>query len=689
MAKHLHLDWETRSDLDLVKLGLHIYARGRNTDIVCGCYAFDDGPVCAWRPGQKVPQAVTDHIESGGEVWAHSAEFEQELCNNVAIRKYGWPYIYTSQLVCTKTMAFAMALPATLAGCAVALGIKERKDLEGSRLMQQMCRPKEITDFGDYIWWDSEDKIQRLIQYCQQDVEVERAIGKKMMRLSAYERKVWELDQVINQRGISIDFDAVHSAYQIVAMEKERLDKEILKISNGQISSCSKVEQIKKFLAKEQGLGEIKSIAKAELAAMLGDPTTPDICRSILELREQAGKASTAKLEAMLTAVSQDKRIRGCFQYSGANTRRWAGRRVQFHNLKRPSLKQTEIDEIFELIKLEPEEARARIGITYGSPISVLGDCIRGFLKAPEGHDYIACDYSAIEARVLAWLANEEATLKVFHNKQCAYIAAAANIFQTPQSEVTPDRRQVGKVAVLALGYGGGVGALQAMARGYGVKMAPAAAELISRADKSQLEWAEKRYADSELGLDHAEFMASELTKMNWRLANPNIVSFWSELETAAMNAVTTPGQQFTAGPIRFICKNNFLWCRLPSSGVISYPYPRIEKIETPWGAKRDGLTYMSEDSQTKTWKRFKTFGGSLAENVTQAVARDLLADAMLRLEAKNYPVILHVHDEIVCEKKIGDGSVQEMAGLMCVLPDWAKGLPIEAGGWRNVRYKK
>lgn len=685
----LHLDFETRSDLDLPAVGLHNYAKGRNTDIMCACFAFDDEQVYLWLPGMPVPPRLIRHIELGGEVHAHNATFEQELCNNVGTRKHGWPHIYTDQLVCTMARAYAMGLPGSLAFASGALGVAEQKDMAGRRLMLQYSQPKHVDVTGKIVWWDDPDGLKRLWEYCRQDVIVEREIGRRMMKLSPYEQKVWQIDQVINARGIAVDTPAVLAAISIMESEKIRLIKEIQDVSGNRIASTNAVQQIKTYLSS-RGVAVGDSLAKGDVVDLLAKPL-PEDCRRVLEIRKEAGKSSTAKLDAMLAGAStQDNRLRGMFQYSGANTRRWAGRRVQLQNLPRPKINGTLIDGVINGLK--DGLTASEVDALYGPPMDILSNCLRGFLVATSGHNLLCSDFASIEARVIAWLAGEEKALEIFKTHGKIYEFAAGRIFSKPFENVSDGERQVGKVAVLALGYGGGVGAFRTMAKGYGVDISRAFDSLCTLATPDQRAWVEEQFRANRKRYDditREEYVASDLTKTFWRLANPNIVQFWKDLESTAINAVKEPGSRFVteSGNVRFKVSGSFLWCQLPSSGVLCYPYPEIKAVKTPWLETKPALTYMTEVE--KKWVRTKTYGGSLAENVTQAVARDLLADALLRLESRGFPVVMHAHDEVVCELPHGQGSIEVMSQIMCEIPVWAKGLPIKASGWTGKRYRK
>lgn len=304
---------------------------------------------------------------------------------------------------------------------------------------------------------------------------------------------------------------------------------------------------------------------------------------------------------------------------------------------------------------------KEEIDLLYGPPLSIISDCLRGFICAAPGYKFIAGDFSAIEARVIAWLAGQESVLKVFKTHGKIYEFNACRIYNKNNiKDITPEERSIGKVATLALGFQGGVAAFQHMAKAYNVTITDQTANSV---------------------------------KELWRRSNPEIVNFWYNLEDASINAVKAPGMIYKAGslnnPTKFLCKGSFLFCILPSKRYIVYPYPKIQHITTPWGAEKEALSYMGVDPKTYKWVRRNAYGGLLAENITQAVARDLLAAAMIRFEKNNYKVVMHIHDEIVSEVKENFGSIEEAKKLLCITPEWADGLPIDADCWEGRRFRK
>ena len=648
----IHLDLETRATVDLKKSGVHFYAVHPETSVWCAAYAVDDGPIRVWLPGQPCPEEIVTNVTGGGTVIAHNAQFEQLLWKGVLGPRHGWPEPHPRQWRCTMAMALAMSLPAALGDAAAAVGLAHDKDMHGRRLMLQMCKPRSIAADGTVTWWDDAARLSRLIEYCKQDVEVERALAKRLLPLRPQEQELWWLDPEINRRGVCVDIDTVHAAQKVVDAVLLRLNREMRDVTGGAVQACSNAGQLTAWL-RLRGL-PADSVAKAALPEFLEDPELPADVRRAIELRQEAARSSTAKLTAMTSVAGEDGRARGLFQYHAASTGRWGGRLIQVQNLPRGELKPAEVQEALGLIMAGDVDL---IDMLYGPPMGVLASCLRGLIQAAPGHELLTADFAAIEARVVAWLAGEERVLEVFRGDGKIYEHAAAGIYNVPMEQVTKDQRFIGKVSSLGLGFGGGVGAFKAMARNYGVEIADAKAEEIKNA---------------------------------WRAANPRIVRFWRDLEDAAIEAVRNPGARVSAGKyIVFRVAGRFLWCRLPSSRTLCYPYPKIVEKAVPWGGTQPTLAFKGVNSLTKKWEEQNTYSGKICENLTQAVARDLLAEAMLRVEKAGYPVVMSCHDELVSEVPRGSGCTKEFIRIMCTVPDWAGGLPIAAEGYRAERYRK
>lgn len=359
---HIHFDFETRSTKDLKHCGPEVYAKDPYTDVLCMAYCFDDGPIELWKLGDPAPVDLLMAVDSGASMIAHNAAFEHAIWTHVCVKKYGWPPLLLEQLYCTMTFAYSMGLPGSLENAAKALGLTQEKDMAGNRVMLQLARPRFFDKDGKPHFWHEDqessekkkewvrDKYRAMYEYCVQDVEVERLVYERCLVLSPIERETWLLDQKINNRGVQVDIESAKKAIAMIELEKRILDKEMQDVSNGRIASTSAVSQIKLYL-EEEGLGKIDSIDKASLEALLSRKDLAPDCRKVLELRKRGSKTSTSKLQAMIKGASDDGRVRGCFQYYGApSTGRWAGRRIQLHNLPRPTLKQRDINNIFEIL---------------------------------------------------------------------------------------------------------------------------------------------------------------------------------------------------------------------------------------------------------------------------------------------------------------------------------------------------
>lgn len=701
-----HIDFETRSTIDLPKTGAYIYAMHPTTDVWCMAYAFDDQPVQLWTPGNAFPAELAEHIRSGGICIAHNAAFERVIFEYVMPR-YHTPSPNLKQWRCTMAMAYAMALPGSLEEAAAAVGLQQQKDMAGRRLMLQMSRPRRqetdclncngngifYSNVGPactcLIWWDDDDRKQRLYAYCKQDIEVERMLEKRLMQLRPQEQQIWHLDQQINDRGVYIDKELCEKAMLVVDKAEDVLDREMKAVTGGMVKKCSEVSNLMKFL--HDNFYFPASLDKESISEMLGTWDLIPEVRRALEIRQEGGKTSVAKISKMLTMRADDGRMRGNLQYHGAGTGRWAARGAQLQNLPRPAIKDVP-DAIETLLKLPDPGA---ISILHGPPLSVVSDCIRGMIAAPEGFDIVAADFSNIEGRVVAWLAGEELKLNAFRaydngSGPDIYLVAASGIFGVPIAEAKP-YRQIGKVAELSLGYQGGPAAFGKMSGNYGLKIGEHYDVIWSaaRAEHKQkaLDGYEQRGAKSDMSKE--AWLAAEVIKVAWRDSNWNIVQSWYAYENAAIEAVQNPGATVAANQhVSYKVSGSFLWCRLPSGRVLCYPYPKIKEVETDWG-KKHAIVYKTVDGYTRKWGEKAFYGGLACENITQAVARDIMAEAMLRVDAAGYRPTITIHDEIVCEVPEDFGSETDFERLMVHPPVWSKGCPISAESWRGKRYRK
>lgn len=670
MGQKLHIDFETRSAVDLKVFGLDIYSHHETTDAWCLCYAFDEDQVKTWRIGEALPQEIYDHVKAGKPVVGHNVTFEFAIWNNCMRKKYGWPTLKISQCYCSMAMAYAMSLPPSLKMLARALNAKTQKDMDGHALMLSMSKPRKWVD-GKPEFWNVPERLERLIKYCINDVAAERDCEKMMVPLSESERRVWLLDQRINQRGIGVDREACEKTLALAKIVQKDLNKKIKQATEGAISETSEATAILRW-CNDNGI-PMESLKKHDMEEWLELEHLPSNVREVLEIRGDAAKISVKKLDVMLNMSLRDGRLRGQFQYHGAGPGRWSGRGVQLHNLPRPlkeykdaALQQAIIDGIRSGYLDEND-----IDNLYGPFMRVISSLVRGYLVSTSGQDFIGADLANIEGRVLAWLAGEEWKLDAFRAYDAGtgsdiYLLTAGRILKKKASEVDDDERQAyGKVPELALGYGGGVGAFQSMAVNYNVEVTNEEADEI---------------------------------KMDWRAVHPATYKFWGQLNSAAMSAVRNAGGTFYAGAkgrqIAFKVAGSFLWVKLPGGRCLCYPFPEISTVKAPWGDQIQCVTYMGVDGRAKSktkgkWVRLTTYGGYWAENVTQAVARDILVEGMFRMEDRNYPIVLHVHDENVAEVAKEYGDVKEVEELMSIVPVWAQGLPIAAKGFRGTRYRK
>ena len=457
------------------------------------------------------------------------------------------------------------------------------------------------------------------------------------------------------------------------------------------VRGVSNVAELIGFVRKH-GI-DADSVAKDQVIDLLVRDDLPPAVRRALEIRQEGAKTSTAKINAMLARRQADGRCRGGLQYHGASTGRWAARGIQLQNLPRPTMAKAEIIRAIDDLMLGDAEA---VDLIHGRPLTVVANSLRGMITAAPGNVIRAVDFSAIEARVVAWLARESRKLEAFRAFDAGtgpdlYKVAAAGIYAVPIDQVDDKRRLTGKVSELALGYQGGPGAFNKMAKGYGLDIG-AAFETIweSASTHNQIRakdgW-EQRGKQS--GMAKRKWLAAELVKLAWRQNNPAIEQLWWDVENATIEAIESPGRTTAAGKMRYRKAGSWLFCRLPSGRAISYAYPRVAWGETPWGSKKLTLFYKGVNGVTRKWEESAFYGGLGVENATQAVARDIMRDAMLRVDAAGYKLILTIHDELLAENDAAFGSLEEFIQITAENPSWAEDIPIAVEGYEAKRYRK
>ena len=650
----LSIDIETYSEIDLVRSGVYSYTASSSFEILLFAYAFDDEEVkiIDIARGEKIPNEILEAIEDENIIkTAFNANFER-----VCLSKYLNKNLSARSWRCTAIHGLTLGLPGSLEALAEKLGLEKQKMKEGKALIKYFyipCKGKDNNEQSSFEYNigkvnrnypdDSLEKWELFKKYCIQDVEVERAIRKKLERFPVIdkEHELYVLDQEINDRGISIDINLVNNAIKCDRYHKDKLLNEIKNITN--LTNPNSVTQLKEWLS-EKGF-EVKSLSQ-DIIKKLVEKCDGDV-KKVLELRLKLSKTSVKKYEAIKRALTNDFRVRGLFQFYGASrTGRWAGRLVQVHNLPQNHLENIDLYRNLikngDLIEIEKKVDNVK---------QVLSELIRSAFIPTSGHRFIIVDFSAIEARILAYIAREKWRIDVFKSHGKIYEASASKMFKVPIDDITKesDLRQKGKISELALGYGGSVGALKAMGA-------------------------------IEMGIPEDEL--KELVN-TWRTSNINIVKLWWDIHKAAINALKNR-EINTVSNIKIYYEGDIMFIILPSGRRLAYVKPRIEKNK--YGG--DSITYEGVSS-SKKWERIESYGPKLVENIVQAIARDILAESMLRLRDKGYKIVMHVHDEIVIEEKENEGSLEEVIGIMIESPSWAKDLTLRAEGFESKYYRK
>ena len=645
----LWVDFETRSRCDLLSHGGYNYAQDASTDVLCMSYAFDDGDVATWIPGQPFSDEVR-HFK--GQIRAHNAAFERLIFWYVLQINFD-----ITQFYCTASQARANCAPGSLEDVGRFSGATMRKDHRGKQLIRLLSIPRADGTFNN-----DPTLMAEMIAYCEQDVKVMRTISKAMRNLSDDELRDYHINETINDRGVLLDRPLADSAIRYASIELEEIERIVSEVTKGAITSV-RSPRMREWVQERVGPEALKlmttykegekkmSIDKSVRANLLllaeeNPDEVPSDVADVIQCADDLWASSVAKFNRLSQLADvEDDRVRGAFVFAGGSaTGRASSYGAQVHNFTRRCAK-------------EPDEVRQAmvrghaIVPKFGRRVTdVLKGMLRPALIPAKGKSLVVADWNAVEARLTPWLSNDpraDEVLDVFRSGRDIYVREAAGIFHLPEDEITSDKRQIGKVAILSCGFGGGVGAFGAMGRNYGI--------ILTESDA-------KRTVDA------------------WRRANQWAVNYWQKLEEAYTRALRNTGREFSAGRVTYLYDGVHLWYALPSGRVLCYPFAKLEP---------DGVTYAKAAwkpaADATEWPRARLWKGLACENITQAVANDLLRHSLRLID----DVILHVHDEIVVETDKPDEVLQQMSDVMCTPPDWAKGLPLSIESSVMLRYGK
>jgi DNA polymerase len=631
----LWIDFETRSHCDLKRHGVYNYAQDSTTDVLCMSYAFDDEDVVTWLPTQPFPERVRNHK---GLIYAHNAAFERLIFWYVLQINFELEQFY-----CTATQARANCAPGSLEDVGRFAGASMKKDYRGAQLIRALCIPP---------FKDDPALMLELVRYCEQDVRAMRAVSQSLRPLSDEELEDYHVNEKINDRGVLVDVDLANAAISYAAIELEDIQSIVRDVTNGQITSVRSPkmrEWVKERLGPEHlKLMEIEdgkySIDKRVRANLLATSDLPPDVEQVIQCADDLWASSVAKFSRLRDLADvEDNRVRGAFVFAGGSaTGRASSYGAQVHNFTRKCAK-------------DPESVRESMVLghsivpEFGKRVTdVLKGMLRPAIIPAKGKSLVVADWSQIEARMTPWLSGRgDDVLDVFRSGRDIYIREAAAMYKIPESDVTPDQRQIGKVAILACGFGGGLGAFSAMGRAYGLSMTESDAQ---------------RTVDA------------------WRRANQWAVRYWQELELGYTTAMRNKGQEIVAGRVTYLFDGQSLWYALPSGRILCYPFAKLEE---------DGISYAKAAwkpaADAREWPRARLWRGLACENITQAAANDVLRYALRQLDN----VVLHVHDEIVIETDQPEKVEHELRKVMCTPPPWAQGLPLDAEISTMSRYGK
>lgn len=698
MQHILYLDTETYNEHPISK---GVYAYAETVEIMIFQYAFNDSPVYVvdLANGAKLPQELINLLLNPEVIlFAQNSMFDRTVLTRGNLFKdrpdiinaISKPERWRDSMV----IAYAHSLKGGLGDlCEIfKLDNDQAKDKEGKALVQLFCKPRPKTSkIRRATSKTHPEEWDKFKHYAKQDIVSMREVVKRMpnwnMLENGFELSLWHLDQRINDRGVCIDVDLAEKAVECIDIEQRRLADETNNMTDGEVQTATQRDAMLRHIVGAYGI-TLNDLTASTIERRLNDPDLPDGLKELLAVRQQASTTSTSKYKALLNRVNSDGRLRGTLQFMGApRTGRWAGRGFQPQNLTRPTLPQWQIDLGIEAIK------SGNADLLTDNIMKLTSNTLRGCICAPEGKKLVVSDLSNIEGRVLAWLAGESWKIKAFQDYDNGtghdlYKLSYSKSFGVNPNYVTKEQRQIGKVQELALGYEGGVGAFITFSTAYGIDLGAMADVAIKNVDlrilddaKNAYEWALRNKRT--YGLSDKAYIVCDAFKRSWRKAHPNIVELWKKLDSGVRYVITGDAKTLRINENLVIDKvGAWLRIRLPSGRYLCYPSARIDE--------NSKISYMGLNTYSRKWERINTYGGKIAENITQAVARDVMAWSMPCIDEIGFNIVLTVHDEIITEAPdIPEYSHEYLSQILSTPPQWADGLPLAAAGFESYRYKK
>jgi len=647
-VRKVHLDFETRSEVDIWKSGAWIYSTSPTTEVLCVAFAIDDSLVYLndWFMLRQLAEDPDTLFV------AHNAFFERSIWANILVPKFGFPPVPLRRWRDTMAKACAYSLPKSLDKAAEAMHLTQGKDKQGRQIMLLMSKPRKYSPEGVAIYDEKPENFKKLYEYCKQDVEVERELDTHLPDLSEREQEIWFYDQLINTRGVKVDMSTVQNILRVLEDTKQELNARLVKITGGKVTKGTEVQSMVNYL-NSTGC-RINDLQKATVSYIIKTGGLSAHHIEVLKLRQELGKTSTAKYQKLLESVDKEGTLRDCYVYHSASTGRWGGKLVQLQNL--PYDKKGEVNvgrAINDVNTLGVEGVKK----AYSGQVSrVFSACIRGVFVPSSGKELYVVDYGAVEARVLMWMAQEKRGLKEFQDTDRGaadiYVQMARRIYKRDDIKKGDKERALGKATILGCGYGMS-----------GTKFTATCASN---------------------GIVLTEEEGSRIVNL-YRNTYPNVRNYWYDMERAVMFVFAHPGAVQTVGNVKWVYskERNAIFCKLPSGRLLTYLEPKI----VPNKFDSESMSFMTEVNSQ--WVRRDTWGATLVENMVQATARDIMAYSMPRLEKAGFPVLMHCHDEIVSEQDKGAGRLQEMVDLMCAKEPWMGTCPIVAEGFTCERYGK